>query len=372
MIRIIQAILQKTLVNRYRDGLYCEKWPFTPFLNTFAGIFFAKNFKSSHRMIAEKSKLITWLLLLMVMTSGCVSTKKFSEEERRRKSCEEEAAALKAQNQELQTENTELTARLDKLRGDLTRLSSDTSRLGQKIRDLKGDYASLQQSYQDLLDNTEKLSRGSKAEIQRIMSELQLAQEKVIWKQDSLRALELELAAKQKSLIELQRILARKDSAVQALRAKVTKALLGFEGKGLSIEIRNGKVYVSLEESLLFKSGSWEVNERGASALRQLAEVLEANPDINVLIEGHTDNVPYRGAGQVKDNWDLSVMRATAIVKILTRNPRVNPARLTAAGRSEYLPVATNVTAEGKAKNRRTEIILTPRLDELFKIIESN
>lgn len=323
-------------------------------------------------MIAEKSRLITWLLLFMVMTSGCVSSKKFSEEERRRKSCEEEAVALKAQNQELQTENTELIARLDKLRRDLTRLSSDTSRLGQKIRDLKGDYASLQQSYQDLLDNTEKLGKGSKAEIQRIMSELQLAQEKVIRKQDSLRALEMELAAKQKSLIELQRILARKDSAVQTLRAKVTKALLGFVGKGLSIEIRNGKVYVSLEESLLFKSGSWEVNQRGVSALRQLAEVLEANPDINVLIEGHTDNLPYRGAGQVKDNWDLSVMRATAIVKILTRNPRINPARLTAAGRGEYIPVATNATTEGKAKNRRTEIILTPKLDELFKIIESN
>ena len=328
--------------------------------------------RKSGTMKAGTGRIISWLLVLIVITSGCVSLKKFAEEEGRRKRCEEEAAALKAQNRELQTENTELTARIDKLRGDLTRLSSDTGRLGQKIRDLRGDYASLQQSYQDLLDNTEKLSTGSKAEIQRIMSELQLAQEKVIRKQDSLRALESELAAKQKSLLELQRILARKDSAVKALRAKVTKALLGFEGKGLSIEIRNGKVYVSLEESLLFRSGSWEVNERGASALKQLAEVLEANPDINVLIEGHTDNVPYRGSGQVKDNWDLSVMRATAIVKILTRNSGVNPARLTAAGRSEYVPVASNATAEGKAKNRRTEIILTPKLDELFKIIESN
>lgn len=323
-------------------------------------------------MKAGIGSIISWFLLLIVITSGCVSSKKFAEEESRRKLCEQEAAAMKARNQELQTENTELTARLDKLRGDLARLSSDTSRLGQRIRDLQDDYASLHQSYQDLLDNTEKLSKGSKAEIQRIMSELQLAQEKVIRKQDSLRVLESELAAKQKSLIELQRILARKDSAVKALRAKVTKALLGFEGKVLSIEIRNGKVYVSLEESLLFRSGSWEVNERGASALRQLAEVLEANPDINVLIEGHTDNVPYRGSGQVKDNWDLSVMRATAIVKILTRNAGVNPARLTAAGRSEYVPVASNATAEGKAKNRRTEIILTPKLDELFKIIESN
>lgn len=323
-------------------------------------------------MKSGKQRIALFLLSLMLVVSGCVSSKKFAEVEGRRKRCEEEALSLKTRNQELQTENVELNSRLEKLRVDLARLSTDTSRLGQKIRDQQSDYASLQQSYQDLLDNTEKLSKGSKAEIQRIMSELQLAQEKVIRKQDSLRALEAELAAKQKSLIELQRILARKDSAVRALRAKVTKALLGFEGKGLSIEIRNGKVYVSLEESLLFRSGSWEVNERGASALRQLAEVLEANPDINVLIEGHTDNVPYRGSGQVKDNWDLSVMRATAIVKILTRNPGVNPARLTAAGRSEYVPVASNATSEGRAKNRRTEIILTPKLDELFKIIESN
>jgi len=148
--------------------------------------------------------------------------------------------------------------------------------------------------------------------------------------------------------------------------------LLGFEGKGLSIEIRNGKVYVSLEESLLFRSGSWEVNDRGISALQKLAEVLASNPDINVLIEGHTDNVPYRGSGQVKDNWDLSVMRATAIVKVITRNPGVHPSRLTAAGRSEYAPLATNSTSEGRAKNRRTEIILTPKLDELFQIIETH
>lgn len=323
-------------------------------------------------MKTEKIRIFLWIMMFLTFASGCVSSKKYTEEEGRRKRCEEASAALKVQNQELQTENTELTARLEKLRGDLAHLTSDTSRLGQKIRDLQGDYVMLQQSYQDLLDNTEKLSKGSKAEIQRIMSELQLAQEKVIRKQDSLRALEQELAAKQKSLVALQRILAQKDSAVKALRAKVTKALLGFEGKGLSIEIRNGKVYVSLEESLLFRSGSWEVNERGVMALQQLAEVLETNPDINVLIEGHTDNVPYRGTGQVKDNWDLSVMRATSIVRILTRNSAVNPSRLTAAGRSQYLPVASNATSEGRAKNRRTEIILTPKLDELFKIIESN
>ncbi len=309
---------------------------------------------------------------IALLAASCVSQKKYAEMDSRRRQCEEESATLKRQNTELQAENTEYASRQERMRNDIDRLAGDTTSLGLRLRDCQADYQQLGKSYQDLLESSDRLSAGSKAEIQKIMSELQLAQEKVIRKQDSLRSLEAELAAKQRNLIELQRILARKDSAVNALRRNVAQALLGFEGKGLSIEIRNGKVYVSLEESLLFRSGSWDVNERGASAIRQLASVLETNPDINVLIEGHTDNVPYRGSGQVKDNWDLSVMRATAIVKILTQNKRIDAHRLTAAGRSEYAPVSTNATTDGKAKNRRTEIILTPKLDELFRIIDAN
>ena len=311
-------------------------------------------------------------IFLAVMAVSCVSQKKYSEMDSRRKKCEEEAAAMKRQNTELQTENTELNARQQRMLQSLDRLASDTASLGQRLREASEDYSKLSTTYSELLENNDKLSKGSREEIQRILSELQIAQEKGIRKQDSLRSLESELAAKQRNLIELQRILARKDSAVNALRRNVAQALLGFEGKGLSIEIRNGKVYVSLEESLLFRSGSWDVNDRGASALRQLAVVLENQTDIHVLIEGHTDNVPYRGSGQVKDNWDLSVMRATAIVKILTQGKRLDASRLTAAGRSEYAPVGTNASADGRAKNRRTEIILTPRLDELFKILETH
>ena len=244
--------------------------------------------------------------------------------------------------------------------------------MGIRLRNALADLRSLNNSYEDLVENSTRMQSGSKDEIQRILSELQLAQEKVIRKQDSLRVLESELADKQRKLMELQDILARKDAAVAALKQKVSDALLGFQGKGLSIEVKNGKVYVSLEESLLFRSGSWTVNDRGAAALKELANVLETNTDINVLIEGHTDNVPYSSSGQVKDNWDLSVMRATAIVKILTRSSKVNPSRLTAAGRSEYLPVMSNSTSDGRSKNRRTEIILTPKLDELFQILEAN
>jgi chemotaxis protein MotB len=178
-----------------------------------------------------------------------------------------------------------------------------------------------------------------------------------------------ELDIKGKNLTELQSALHKKDSITDALRKAVSDALTGFEGKGLTVHVKDGKVYVSMEEKLLFASGKWDVSAEGISALKDLAKVLEKNPDINVLIEGHTDNVPLTGQNQVKDNWDLSVMRATSIVKIILDNGKINQKRLVASGRGEYLPVAPNTSAANKAKNRRTEIILSPKLDELMQII---
>ena len=148
--------------------------------------------------------------------------------------------------------------------------------------------------------------------------------------------------------------------------------MLNFEGEGLTVEQKGGKVYLSLEEKLLLSSRSWTVESRGRQAIRQMAQVLEKNPDIRIMVEGHTDNVPYNGSGQVKDNWDLSVKRATSIVRIITQSSDVDPSQLIAAGRGEYLPVASNETAKGKARNRRTEIILTPDLSELYDIIDSD
>jgi chemotaxis protein MotB len=170
----------------------------------------------------------------------------------------------------------------------------------------------------------------------------------------------------------MQKILDRQDSTLIALRTKVADALRGYENNGLTIVNKNGKIYVSLDEKLLFSSGSWQVDPKGVEALKKIAKVLENNTDINVMVEGHTDNVPYRGSGQIKDNWDLSVMRATAIVNVLVMNSKISPSRIIAAGRSEYIPVDVANTTEARAKNRRTEIILTPKLDKLFQIIESN
>ena len=168
---------------------------------------------------------------------------------------------------------------------------------------------------------------------------------------------------------ELEGIIAAKDAKMRALKDAISAALVNFEGNGLTVEQRDGKVYVSMENKLLFDSGSWAVNSRGREAVEQLGRVLAENKEIAVLIEGHTDNVPYGGSGNIKDNWDLSTKRATAIVAILTQNQGIPKENLTAAGRGEYAPVDVNTTSEGRSKNRRIEVILTPKLDEISRLL---
>jgi chemotaxis protein MotB len=170
----------------------------------------------------------------------------------------------------------------------------------------------------------------------------------------------------------LEQVLANKDKAVQDLKNKITNALLNFKENDISVTVRNGKVYVSLAEQLLFGSGSIQIDNKGVSALQQLAKAIKDQKDINIMVEGHTDNVPVsKKSVYMNDNWDLSVMRATSITRILTKEG-VSPEQITASGRSEYVPLAENDSPGNKQKNRRTEIIITPNLDELFKILESN
>ena len=211
--------------------------------------------------------------------------------------------------------------------------------------------------YRALLQDKRLLESTSSAELQNLNREL--------------KQREQELASREARLRELQSIINRQDSMVNALRHTLTNALVGFPKDELSVEIRNGKVYVSLSDKLLFPSGSTAVEPKGRDALVKLAEVLAKNQDIDILIEGHTDNVPVKPGSSFKDNWDLSVLRATSIVRILATNG-VDEKRILPAGRSEFYPVADNATAEGKSRNRRTEIILSPKLDELFKLIEGS
>lgn len=176
------------------------------------------------------------------------------------------------------------------------------------------------------------------------------------------------LSEREARIYEMQAEIAKRDSITDRLNAVLRDALLGFQADELSVEVKNGKVYVSMTDKLLFKSGSASVEEKGKEAIEVLGNVLAKNPEIDILIEGHTDNVPIK-TSTYKDNWDLSVARATAIVRLLADKHDLDEKRLTAAGRGEYMPRASNDTAEGRAQNRRTEIILSPKLDELMNLL---
>jgi chemotaxis protein MotB len=317
---------------------------------------------------------------------SCVPQRKLEEEQAKRKSCETELADLKTKSQNSETLLTEANKNIADNTKIITGLEKDTSIAGTSYRGLTAKYDKLNQINEQLLDKYNRLLEGNLADTKKLSGELQMTQEQLLKKGDELKALAAELDAKKKSLddlnaelkkrearvAELEAILKSKDDATNELKKKLSDALLGFEGKGLTITQKNGKVYVSMEESLLFASGSINVESKGVDALKKVAKVLEQSTDINVLIEGHTDDVPMIGKGEIKDNWDLSVMRATSIVKIITKNSSVDPKRLTAAGRGEYFPIDPAKTPEARKKNRRTEIILTPKLDELLKVLEAN
>jgi chemotaxis protein MotB len=334
-----------------------------------------------------KTRILYIITVSMVFVAGsCVPTRQYKTMENNAKKCAEERDFLKSQNQKLTVDNTELVAKAGGLQKDLDQLAADTMKRFDEFMKLRGEYNQVLRRYNNLQQTQETMIKGSAKENSRLLRQLQTTQEDLQGKEDELHKIELtlqneknnldqikyELEQRNAKLIDLQHILSQKDSAVQMLKNKVTNALLGYENQGLSVNIRNGKVYVSMEEKLLFKSGSYAVDPNGEAALKKLARILEQNPDINIMIEGHTDDVPYIPNSNLQDNWDLSVKRATSIVRILLTNTIIDPKRLIAAGRGEFVPVDPRKTADARQKNRRTEIILTPRLDELLKILESN
>lgn len=323
-------------------------------------------------------KNLVFIALAFFTLSGCVSSKLHKELQSRYREISEENKQLRNENNELQAQLQVAENRIASLEKQVSAFIVDTTKMTKELRKLRQQYSDLNRSYEFLMDRNEKLLKNNKAENQRLMQRLNQVQKELQVKEDSLQTeqqrlknLAQALQQREQRVNELQTLINQKDSTVNAVRQRLKDALLNFEGKGLSIEKRNGKVYVSLENRLLFASGSWNVNSEGQKALRQLAVVLAENPDLSVTVEGHTDNQAFGNSkSAVNDNWDLSVMRATAIVKIITENEEVKPAQITAAGRSEYLPVAPNETPEGRAKNRRTEIIITPKLSELTQLLE--
>jgi chemotaxis protein MotB len=307
--------------------------------------------------------------IAFAFTTACVPAKKFEDLENRFAELEEKNASLSEDLSDckdisaLRGEELEVTSK------HLEDLKAAHAQLKEERDQLKSKHDNLQNSYNALEKNSSSALAENSERNRELLAKLEEKEKALTAEKNRLEKLEKDLQARSRRIDELEGVIAAKDAKMQELKNNISKALTAFEGKGLTVEQRNGKVYVSMENKLLFNSGSWAVGSQGKQAVQQLGSVLAQNPDINVLIEGHTDNDPYGGSGALQDNWDLSTKRATAIVHILEANKQISQERLTAAGRGEHFPIASNETAEGKAKNRRIEVILTPKLDEVSQLL---
>jgi chemotaxis protein MotB len=329
-------------------------------------------------------KRIFYLAIGLALLGSCVPTSEFTQLTDKSNSLQGERDDLMAENEFLTVENREMRARFDQVEEQQRQNIEDSIRIQKRVDELEKENARLERQYADLELAHDQLLRGNARETNRLLNELQTTQGDLATKEQLLRELEAnvaqqrqdvnrlqaELEARNARLIDMENMLHEKDRILDDLRQKVADALLGFEGQGLTVTRKNGKVYVSMDEKLLFKSGSTVVDPNGVRALKQLSQVLARNPEINIMIEGHTDDVPFRQGSSIKDNWDLSVLRATSIVRILLDGSGIDPTRLTVAGRGEYFPVDPAKTPEARRKNRRTEIILSPDLSEVFRILD--
>ncbi len=313
-----------------------------------------------------------FVLLILVSISSCVPNRKFMEVSSKKDACELENEELKRKNQELSTQANEFDSKLAVADRKINALKSDTAVLGNSLRILRKQYDKINALNDQLLTKTATLREGTEAEKQTLMAELETIRLSLQEKEDALNDLEtalnekeMELQEREKKLNDLRSKISEKDSVMNALRQSVAEALLGFEGKGLTVEKRNGRVYVSMEAELLFETGKTDVDKKGKEAIIDLARALEGRNDLEIVVEGHTDTDEFNRTTYPRNNWDLSVLRATSVISIMTANSQLDPALLTAAGRSQYNPVDPS----DKSKNRRIEVILSPNLDELMEII---
>ncbi|MCU4187771.1 OmpA family protein [Flavobacterium sp. HXWNR29] len=309
--------------------------------------------------------------VVLSLTTSCVSKKiyqdlenKYADLKKEHNALSDENGLLKTDKNQLELDKNNLQTELDKTKAERDKLAADYAATKKNLDNLKASYAALEKDSNDALEANINKNR-------QLLAELEAKQKALAAEQDRLNKLKKDLEASSTRLAELEKMMADKEAAMKKLKETLSKSLKAFEGKGLTVTERDGKVYVSMENKLLFESGSWTVGSEGKKAVDLVGKVLGDNPDISVLIEGHTDNDKITGTigGGVENNWDLSTKRATAIVNILSANAKVKKENLTAAGRGEYAPLMSNETAEGKAKNRRIEIILTPKLDEISKML---
>ncbi|MFN8310042.1 MAG: OmpA family protein [Chitinophagales bacterium] len=318
-----------------------------------------------------KWRFIAVSVLLFSMSSCLVSKKKLDEQQ---------ALANKYLN-----EKKDCNEKLDKANDEISRLNDMLGNLNKEVAELKNKNLTLSERaerlkkaqddanalYDKMKSQYDDLSKSSSKDKEKLGLQLQDKERELNARAEDLKKLSEQLNEREKRVKELESLIARKDEAVAALKKKISDALKGFTSDELKVTEQNGKVYVSLSDKLLFKTGSFTVDEKGKSAIRKVAEVLNKQADIGVVVEGHTDNKQYANPkGEIKNNWDLSVMRASTVAEIMVNEGKLDPKRITASGRSEFFPLGENETAEGRSKNRRIEIVLSPDLAEIFKILE--
>ena len=325
-----------------------------------------------------------YFVLCLVIFSSCVTPNIHNSLIAEHESTKSALNLLEKESLTLQSSIEEIEGEISFLKSKISNLRSDSIQNGGALTFLQNKYDGLNESYDLLVSKNSREIADKAKETKQLLQQLEETQSALFEKEDELTKLSLSLETKEDELklaqemlnarsirvAELESIINKKDSIVTALKQSISKALIGLEGEGLTIEKRNGKVYVSLEEALLFASGKYEVNSSGVTALNKLATALASQKDLEILVEGHTDSIPLSGKGLIKDNWDLSVMRATNVVKVLTKNSTLSSLRLTAAGRAEFVPISSNATQKGRSDNRRIEIILSPNLDDLYKLLE--
>ncbi|MDH4403704.1 MAG: OmpA family protein [Flavobacterium sp.] len=315
-------------------------------------------------------KKISIGLVLIALSSSCVSKKVFNE-------LETKFADLKKENRKtldlydsISKSESKLDIDYSTLKKDYEKTKAERDKLAINFAAADKNLKTLQASYNALEKNSDESLKENMAKNRELLAQLEAKEKALAAEKERLNKLSADLKKGTDRVNELESIMAAKEAAMKKLKDALSKSLKAFEGKGLTVNQRDGKVYVSMENKLLFESGSWAVGPEGKKAVVLVGSVLAQNPDISVLIEGHTDNDKFAGAvGQIENNWDLSTKRATAIVTILSENKGVKKDNLTAAGRGEFAPLMSNDTPEGKAKNRRIEIILTPKLDEISKML---
>ncbi len=316
-----------------------------------------------------KKIVLIWLLFPVLFTS-CVSKQKYAE-------LEEKYYTNRSKLADMEEENDSLKSRLLQLETQSGKIMADYKRLKQEYETLKQLYASTEKAYKNLQASYEALSQKSSTALEaqsiktrELIRQLEEKEKRLAKERELLEKMQEELAERSARINELEQLIAEKDALLNRVKESLNASLDEFKEQGLQVHMKNGKLYVSMQNKLLFDSGSWKLRSQGTHAITKIAKVLAENPDIEIMIEGHTDNVPYRGNQYIEDNWDLSVKRATTVVRQLLKNKHIDPKRLIAAGRSKYHPVAPNDTPENRAKNRRIEVILTPNMDKIQKLLE--